>query len=150
MPLKAIAPAQSSLQSPRRGADAARLEHDEFEAFLDDWYRQPLFAPLARDETLLRSTVEARRENDPVELARSLRGMGTGSQPSLWKELPGSKVPTLAVTGELDEKFVEISRRMEDLSPQTRTVIVPGVGHNVRMEAPSEYLASLQTFFYGL
>ena len=66
----------------RRDADeekAKRLESGDFENFLRDWYRQPLFAPLAREERLLWRTIEARRRNDPSELARSLRGMGTGS-----------------------------------------------------------------------
>ena len=136
----------------RREADeekARRLEHGDFEEFLNGWYRQPLFAPMARDGALLRRTIEARRKNDPVELARSLRGMGTGRQPSLWEVMPDLRVPTLAVAGELDEKFVGISRRMEDLSPRVRTVIVPDTGHNARAEAPDEYLSLLQRFLEG-
>ena len=66
----------------RRESDetkARRLESEDFVDFLKDWYRQPLFASVARDEELLRRTIEARLQNDPVELARSLRGIGTGS-----------------------------------------------------------------------
>lgn len=139
-------------RAARREADeekARRLEHGDFEEFLNDWYRQPLFVPVARDGALLRRTIEARRKNDPAELARSLRGMGTGSQPSLWEEMPDLRVPTLAVAGKLDEKFVGISRRMEDLSPRVRTVVVPDTGHNVRAEAPDEYLSLLQGFLKG-
>src|SRR5215208_2724009 len=57
----------------RRDADeesAKRLEYGDFEEFLRDWYRQPLFAPLAKDGGLLRHTIAARGCNDPVELAR--------------------------------------------------------------------------------
>ena len=136
-------------RAARRDADeerARRLESGDFEEFLRDWYRQPLFASLARDDELLRSTIEARRRNDPAELARSLRGMGTGTQPPLWEELAGLRTPTLAVAGELDGKFVEISRRMEGISPKVRTVVVPRVGHNVRVEAPEAYEALLQAF----
>ncbi|QIN79929.1 2-succinyl-6-hydroxy-2,4-cyclohexadiene-1-carboxylate synthase [Rubrobacter marinus] len=125
-------------RASRRAADeekARRLESEDFETFLRDWYRQPLFASLARDEGLLRRTLEERRRNDPAELARSLRGMGTGSQPSLWEELSGLRVPALAVAGELDEKFVGISRRMAELGPCIEAATVPGVGHNVRAEA---------------
>ena len=95
-------------RAARRAADeskAKRLVSKDFEAFLRDWYGQPLFAPLAQDEDLLYRTIEARRRNDPGELARSLRGMGTGSQPSLWGELAGLGVPALAIAGELDEKY---------------------------------------------
>ncbi len=137
----------------RRASDeekAAWLESGDFEKFLNDWYRQPLFSSLARDERLLRETIDARRSNDPAELAKSLRGMGTGSQPSLWGELADLEVPTLAVVGELDEKFVGITRRMVDLCPSMRTVVVPGAGHNVRLEVPGAYTRLLKDFLYSL
>lgn len=139
-------------RAARRAADsekATRLE-DDFEGFLHDWYRQPLFAPLARDPILLRRTIEERLRNDPAELAKSLRGMGTGSQPPLWEELPGLRVPALAVAGGLDEKFVGISRRMASLNPGIRTAVVPGAGHNVHAEATAAYLSSLEEFLSAI
>lgn len=99
---------------------------------------------------MVEDLIVARRRNDPAELARSLRGMGTGSQPSLWGELPELGVPALAVAGEFDEKFVEISRRMARLNTGIRTAVVPGAGHNVRLEAPADYLAALRGFLDGL
>jgi 2-succinyl-6-hydroxy-2,4-cyclohexadiene-1-carboxylate synthase len=136
-------------QAARRDADeekAKRLESGDFENFLRDWYRQPLFAPLAREEGLLRRTIEARRRNEPSELARSLRGMGAGSQPSLWQELEGLAVPALAVAGELDGKYAGISSRMASISPKVESVVIPGAGHNLHDEAPAEYAALLGRF----
>ena len=152
--LESASPGLKSAQerAARRAADeekARRLETGDFEAFLRDWYEQPLFAPLARNEELLCRTVEARRANDPPELARSLLGMGTGVQPSLWEELAGLRGPTLAVAGELDEKFVGISRRMAALGPRVETAIVPGAGHTVHAEAPERYSALLQDLLAG-
>ena len=137
----------------RRAADevkAKQLESGDFETFLRDWYRQPLFAPLARKEGLLRRTIEARRRNDPSELARSLRGMGAGSQPSLWEELEGLAVPALAVAGELDGKYAGISSRMANITPKFKPVVIPGVGHNAHDEAPAQYAALLGRFLDGL
>ena len=128
---------------------ALRLETGDFESFLEDWYRQPLFASLARDEALLRRTIEARRRNDPAELAKSLRGIGTGSQPSLWGELVGLEVPVLAVTGELDEKYAEIARLMESLAPRIRIATIPDAGHNPHAENPKAYTRSLKDFLDG-
>lgn len=136
-------------RAARRGADeekAKRLDSGGLEDFLRGWYRQPLFASLARDEGLLRRTIEARRRNDPRELARSLRGVGTGSQPSLWGELESLAVPALAVAGELDERFAGINSRMASITPNVEPVLVPGVGHNVHDEAPSKYAALLGSF----
>lgn len=136
-------------RASRRASDeklASRLESEDFEKFLEDWYQQPLFAPLARDGELLQRTIETRRRNDPVELAKSLRGMGTGSQPSLWVELSGLQAPTLTVAGALDEKYMEISRRMATASPMISSTIVSGVGHNVHVEATGRYLEMLRSF----
>src|SRR5215210_6422813 len=136
-------------RASRSAADedkAKRLESGDFDGFLRDWYSQPLFAPLAWDEGLLRRTIEERRRNDPVELARSLRGMGVGNQPPLWEELEGLAVPALAVAGDLDEKYATISSRMASISPRIGPVVIPGVGHNVRAEAPTEYAARLRRF----
>ncbi len=133
----------------RREADeerARRLESDDFGDFLADWYRQPLFASLARREELLDQNIEARLRNDPGELARSLRGVGAGRMPSLWGELAALRMPTLAVAGELDARYVEISARMAALGPRVRAAVVPETGHNVRLENPEAYLASLKRF----
>lgn len=119
---------------------ARRLETEDFREFVEDWYCQPLFATLACDEELLRCTIEARMHNDPHELARSLRAMGTGSQPSLWEELPELAVPTLALAGEQDTKFVELAREMERVSANVRAAVVPGTGHSVHAEAPERYV----------
>jgi len=133
----------------RRRSDeekATRLESGDLEQFLRGWYSQPLFASLARREGIFEEMIEARRGNDAVELARALRGMGTGTQPSLWGELPGLVAPAVAVAGELDEKFVALSRRMAAASPNVRAALVPGAGHNTRAEAPEAYLGLLEGF----
>lgn len=129
-------------RASRREADeelAQRLEAGDFDEFLRDWYAQPLFASLARHEGMVGRLIESRKDNDPSELAKSLRGMGTGSQPSLWEELFGLQVPTLAVAGELDGKFVGISRGMSEASPKVSAEAVPGAGHNVHLESPDKY-----------
>jgi 2-succinyl-6-hydroxy-2,4-cyclohexadiene-1-carboxylate synthase len=95
---------------------------------------------------LLRGTIEARRRNDPSELARSLRGMGMGIQPSLWEELEGLAVPALAVAGELDGKYAGISSRMASINVKVEPAVIPGVGHNVHDEAPTQYAALLGRF----
>ena len=134
-------------RAARRGADEERarwLETGDFEEFLRGWYRQPLFASLVRREGMVEALIEARRRNAPRELARSLRGMGTGSQPSLWGEVSGLRVQTLATSGELDEKFAGIARRMAGLYPKMRVALIPGAGHNVHLETPEEYIMLLR------
>jgi 2-succinyl-6-hydroxy-2,4-cyclohexadiene-1-carboxylate synthase len=142
-----------SVREGRRTADgskAKRLESGDLEAFLRDWYRQPIFASLAWEEQLPRRTIEVRRHNDPEELARSLRGMGAGSQPSLWGELEGLCVPVLALAGGLDEKYVRVSSRMAGINPRIESVVVPEAGHSVHAETPAAYISLLGRFLDGL
>jgi 2-succinyl-6-hydroxy-2,4-cyclohexadiene-1-carboxylate synthase len=130
-------------RAARRATDeklARRLETENFRDFVEDWYRQPLFATLARDEELLRRTIEARLNNDPHELARSLRAMGTGSQPSLWEELPGLSVPALAIAGEEDRKFVALAWEMGHDSESVRVAMVKRAGHSAHSEMPETYI----------
>ncbi len=127
-------------------ARAVRLETDDFGAFLDDWYAQPLFKTLAQHEGLTERMKAARGRNDPHELARVLRGLGTGQQPSLWERLADLPVSTLAVAGALDGKYVEVAERMAVRSPRLRTVVVPNAGHNVHAEQPATFVNILKAF----
>jgi 2-succinyl-6-hydroxy-2,4-cyclohexadiene-1-carboxylate synthase len=139
-------------QARRRSDEekAERLEVGDLASFVHDWYRQPHFASLARREGLLQEIIEARMRNDPVELARSLRGMGTGHQPSRWDDLDALQVPAVAVTGEHDEKYNRTCAQMTSLNPRIQADIVPGVGHNIHFEAPEAYLALLKRFLDSL
>ena len=137
----------SEERASRHEADeerALRLESGDFEEFLRDWYAQPLFASLERYEGMVERLIEVRKNNDPSELAKSLRGIGTGSQTSLWGELPRLRVPALAVAGELDEKFADIARQMAELSPKIRVELMPGAGHNVHLESTYVYTQLLR------
>ncbi len=136
-------------RAARRTADEARarrLEAGDLQPFLNEWYRQPLFASMEEHAGLVERMVQARLRNDPRELARSLRGMGTGRQPSLWERLSALRVSTLAVAGGLDRKFVEIAERMARLSPEVQPTVVQDAGHTVHAERPHRFLGLLRAF----
>ena len=63
------------------------------------------------------SCEEERLGQREIGLANSLRGIGTGSQNSYWEQLKAVNLPVLLITGELDTKFVNISREMEKQFP---------------------------------
>ena len=76
----------------RRASDealAASIEREGVPAFIERWERLPLFAsqrtlPIECREALHRQ----RLQNNATGLAQSLRGVGTGVQPSLYAQLP--------------------------------------------------------------
>lgn len=123
-------------RAARRVLDAARgaaFARDP-SAFLAAWYRMPLFARLGAKERA--RLVRRRLANDPAEISRSLAGMGTGAQGSLWDALPRLATPALAVAGAGDAKFVRIARAMASRGSMEAS-IVPGAGHAVHLERPS-------------
>jgi 2-succinyl-6-hydroxy-2,4-cyclohexadiene-1-carboxylate synthase len=124
---------------------AAELESAEFTEFLVKWYSQPLFASLVRSPGF-EQMLERRRQNRSAELAKSLRYLGTGAQPSLWQELKRNRVPLCLVVGELDQKFVAINREMRSLCSLAHLEIVEGCGHNVHFENAQAFFNKLRRF----
>ena len=128
-------------RAARRALDAERADaiRRDLPAFLDRWYRMPLFATLTERQ---RATLVRRRSrNDPAELGRSLAGMGTGVQPSHWEDLGRIRIPAWAVAGSKDAKFVGLACAMAEAGP-FEAVELPGLGHALIEEDP-EALAAL-------
>lgn len=134
-------------RSRRRDVDerrALQIQKD-LSGFLEEWYRQPLFSSLERHD-LVQEMIDRREENDPDELARVLRGMGPGNQTSLWERLPDLDVPTMMLTGALDEKYVDITKKAAEMAGCIDRVVVPRAGHNVHAERSQAFVAQLVQF----
>lgn len=125
----------------RRASDArwaALLRERGLAAFLPAWERQPLFAtqrelPAERFE----AQRKARLGHRPELLASALEVLGLGAMPDLWPELPSLASRVHFGAGELDAKFSAIAEEMAAAVPGAPVTIVPGVGHNVVLEAPA-------------
>lgn len=128
------------------GAIAKRLETENTEQFLRDWYTQPLFAALAANKPLLEVTIARRLQHDPKEWAKALRGTGTGIQPSYWEKLERIRIPTLLLTGKKDSKFIAIADMMKQNNTQFITEITPNAGHALHIEQPSVVAKHIRSF----
>jgi len=119
---------------------AETIERDGVAAFADRWERQPIFATQARLPASARAGLRAQRlQHTARGLANSLRGMGQGVQPPLYDHLPGLRVPTLLLVGELDPAYCALGREMRRLHPEARLTVVPGAGHAVHLEQPEAF-----------
>ena len=105
------------------------------EAFVEYWGNIPLFATQKNLPDDVKSKItEQRLRNQPVGLANSLLGMGTGVQPSWWNELPALNIPVLLLSGEYDQKFCKIARIMDEKLPNSEWKIINEVGHAIHVE----------------
>ncbi|MEZ4647131.1 MAG: 2-succinyl-6-hydroxy-2,4-cyclohexadiene-1-carboxylate synthase [Chloroflexota bacterium] len=141
-------------RAERRDRDhalAERIERDGMVPFVDYWETLPLWASQQQLAPQQRAALRQQRlQNNPVGLANSLRGMGTGAQPSLWPSLADLSLPVLLLVGELDEKFVSINRRMHNLLLNSQLEIIAGAGHTVHEERPYRFQQHIHNFLEGL
>ncbi|MEG4272194.1 MULTISPECIES: 2-succinyl-6-hydroxy-2,4-cyclohexadiene-1-carboxylate synthase [unclassified Microcoleus] len=136
-------------RSHRREADlqlAQNLENSNIKDFLLNWYDIPLFKSL-KNSPHFDKLIETRLANNPLELAKSLRNMGTGNQPSLWEKLAQNQIPILLLAGEYDDKFTTINTEIAKLCPAASLEIVPKAGHNIHFENIDEFVAVVRQFY---
>ena len=127
---------------------ATSIESEGIEAFVDRWMAQPLFASQVRlGAEALRTQRKLRLDNDPVGLANSLRGMGTGSMPALHEELPVLGIPTWWIHGSEDPKFAAIAAEAAALMPNAQVVTVADAGHAAHLENREAVAARLRVAF---
>ena len=126
---------------------ARQLELEPFPQFLKKWYDQPLFQTLKQHPSF-DALFRQRLNNCPKLLARVLREMGTGVQPSLWEHLPSLKKPLLLLTGEKDPKFRAISEEMAKMAPKCSIKVITGCGHNIHRENPEAFVKAILDFLH--
>lgn len=135
-------------RAERRAIDETRAAAvvQDFERFVEQWYRMALFASLKDHPELRAAMLAKRRRNRPDEIARSLRGFGTGQQPSLWEDLAGLAVPALAVAGSRDRKYADLAFEMAVVGPPVMPMVVR-TGHTVHAEQPALFADIVRDFF---
>ena len=137
--------ANPGLRFRRRASDrdlAAFIAAVPAAAFLDYWYKLPLFAN--GNPTPVGSSLGLLHLKDHAgNLAQSLSILGTGTQPSFWKSLPKLNLPVLLVVGNSDAQYVKVARDMQCGLPNSRIALIPGAGHRAHVDRPGEVSARI-------
>ncbi|MEN1938601.1 2-succinyl-6-hydroxy-2,4-cyclohexadiene-1-carboxylate synthase [Paenibacillus sp. 102] len=126
---------------------ADRIELEGIEAFVNRWENIPLFATQKKLPQDVKEAVRKERlTNNSRGLANSLRGMGTGAQPSWWNQLEGLKMPVLLMNGEHDQKFFQVLTNMKERIPHAKFVKIDGAGHAIHVEQPQKFGTIVEGF----
>lgn len=148
--------------SPGLSTEAERLErvkHDEqiarklersvarndFTVFLSHWYTQPIFGSI-KNHSQFEQLIEVRLQNNPIELAKSLRFMGIGCQPSLWEKLKYNTIPSLLLAGGSDDKFIDINTEMTQACKFCQLKVINYSGHNIHFEKVKAFVENVRKF----
>ncbi len=131
----------------RDNALADKIEANGIQWFVDFWEGLSLWdSQKSLSQDILSQQRTQRLQNDPQGLANSLRGMGTGVQPSLWSRLPEIALPTQLIVGEFDSKFISINQHMVQLIPHAEMATISGAGHTVHLENLAVFIEQVLTF----
>lgn len=123
---------------------AQKLITHGIEPFVDMWEALPLFVTQDNvTETEQRKVRTQRLNQRPENMAMSLRAFGTGSMPNYWPVLSALHIPTTIITGERDEKFTNIGKKLHDDIQDSRHIVIPETGHNVHLEAVEMFTKTL-------
>jgi 2-succinyl-6-hydroxy-2,4-cyclohexadiene-1-carboxylate synthase len=117
------------------------------ESFVEYWESIPLFK--SQDSLSLEKKKSIRQQklmNDPMELSRSLTGMGTGAQPSYWDNLSQVQSNVLLLVGELDDKFCKIAEEMKKKLHNGVIYKVEQAGHAIHVEQPEKFGTIVREF----
>jgi len=119
---------------------ADKIETEGLESFVDFWQNIPLFNSQKKlAERLKKNIRQERLHQSPLGLVNSLKGIGTGRQPSFWPYLEQLKIPVTLLTGELDQKFNLIAKQMNNSIANCQHIEVSSVGHAIHVENPVQF-----------
>ncbi|WP_232824098.1 MULTISPECIES: 2-succinyl-6-hydroxy-2,4-cyclohexadiene-1-carboxylate synthase [Paraliobacillus] len=126
---------------------AGKIEKEGVQAFVDQWESLPLFATQQALPYVVKNEIRNERlAQSKKGLASSLRGMGTGKQPSWWDQLATISVPVSVIVGALDDKFVTIAKKMAKRSKRIQLHIVSDAGHAVHVEQKEKFDTIVKDF----
>lgn len=139
-----------SQRSERARLDAQRaeeIERDGLTAFLDRWYRLPLFGFEEDDEAARMKLVNKRAAHqDPSSIARILREASPGRVPSLWPVLSKLSLPLAFIHGSKDKRYADIGERLRVTCPHARVHSIANAGHNAHDENPEAFAEIVAAF----
>ena len=121
------------------------------ENFVDYWENLALFETQKSlsESTQLRVRQERLQQNQ-WGLACSLLFMGTGVQPSFWKNLKSlTTTQVLLIVGERDHKFERIAFQMKKIQSIFSISVIQGAGHCVHIEQPKIFQNEVIHFLQG-
>lgn len=143
--LESAALRQARIKSDNRLA--SDIEEIGIPEFIERWQQMPLFSTQKGLSVEQKENLRLQRfNNTAIGLANTLRGMGTGQQPSLWSELNTIHLPVLILAGELDQKFSSIARQITATIPNAELNIITGAGHNIHLEKSQRFISSVLDF----
>lgn len=122
------------LESDRKWGQ--RFLKEPWEPLLKEWNKQQV---LETSRFLNREETHFSRDS----LHHALYYWSLGTQKTVYKELD---IPTLWIVGEMDQKYVNLSKKINLKHEKSSIKIIPGCGHRIHIDEPELLSKSIKTF----
>ena len=137
-------------KNKRRNSEKKLAENIKKEGiiwFEEYWSKLDIFSTqLKLDKQIIREIKKRRLNNSEVALANTLLGLGQGVSPYYGMALQGLQIPTIYVSGELDKKYVELGKEIEEINVNIKSYQIEGAGHNVHLERATNFTRVIAGF----
>jgi len=141
----------SSAEQLQRGLHdlgwVTRFSDDTLPTVLIDWYQQGVFASLtqAQKNALIKTRCQIQADKNGfsggMQISKMLAATSLSKQGYLLPQLQKSELPVRMVCGELDPKFVLLTK-----ASQLDYRLVSRAGHNVHADQPHEFIQLVRDF----
>ncbi|MHC1739309.1 MAG: 2-succinyl-6-hydroxy-2,4-cyclohexadiene-1-carboxylate synthase [Ignavibacteriaceae bacterium] len=123
------------------------IDHNEIDDFVDFWMSKDIFQSQSNLPESDRVEIRNRKlQNNNMGLSNMLKGFGTGRMIPLWDKLKKIRFETLLIAGELDVKYCEVSKKIQNEITNSRLEIIEGAGHNVHLEKRDKFINLINDF----
>jgi len=123
------------------------IVQNEIDDFVDFWMSKDIFVTQSNLPESERVEIRNRKLlNSTRGLSNMLKGFSPGRMTPLWDKLRKVHCDTLLIAGELDVKYCEVGKKMQNKIINSRLEIVDGAGHNVHLEKRDRFIKLIDDF----
>lgn len=128
----------------RQILDEKRAQQIEsgFENFIEDWSNLPLFQHTPKNLKAVYENIM--KQQNPEQLAASLRGFGAGIMPEICDQISNLNLPLTLIAGELDHKYVTLMTKLSSQFKSADLHIAEKAGHRVHTDQPKKLIQILK------
>jgi len=134
-------PDERARRAAEDDARAAEILRDGLDAFVERWYRLPIFAPFTAHPSFSAARLR-RAQGEAAFWARCVAGCSPARGTPRWSAIPALASRTVFAAGALDERYAAYAARARGMcpagAPALRVEIVAGAGHVLPLEAPGD------------
>ena len=120
---------------------------NDFQLFLNEWEKLDFFSQQqVRNPQAFKIQRAIREHQNPQQMAYILENLGTGKMPNYWEKISEFDFPVLIICGDEDEKYCEISKKLNNNIPNSQLKIIHNSGHAPHIDQPDEVARVIQNF----